>query len=168
MWQRRVADPIVAQLTQGLTPEKIALTVAIGSALSMFPILGLTTLLCLLVGVVMKLNQPIIQAVNYACTPLHITFIFYAFRWGERLFGTTHTGLQFRAMMRLLHEHPLDFVSRYSMTALYAVIIWAVLVPFGATAVYYAILPIIRGIERVRVEAAAKAAAEKAKDHPVP
>ena len=29
LWQRRVRDPIVAQLTQGITPEKIALTIAV-------------------------------------------------------------------------------------------------------------------------------------------
>jgi len=168
VWQRRVADPIVAQLTQGLTPHKIALTVAIGSAIAMFPILGTTTILCLLVGIVMKLNQPIIQAVNYACTPIHLTFIFYAFRWGERLFGAAHTRLEFRAMMRMLHQHPIDFVTTYSMTAVHAIVIWAVLVPVWTTAVYYVTLPIMRGIDKVRMESAAKAAAEKAKNHPVP
>lgn len=168
MWQRRIADPIVAQLTQGLTPHKIALTIAIGSAIAMFPILGTTTLLCLLVGIVMRLNQPIIQAVNYACTPLHLTFIFYAFRWGDRLFGTAHTRLEFRSMMHLLHTHPLDFVGTYSLTALHAIVVWAALVPFWSAIIYYIALPIMRGIDRVRVESAAKAAAEKAKNHPVP
>lgn len=158
----------MAQLTQGLTPHKIALTIAVGSAIAMFPILGTTTLLCLMVGIVMKLNQPIIQAVNYGCTPLHLTFIFYAFRWGERVFGAAHTRLEFRTMMRLLHEHPLDFVGTYSLTAFHAIIIWAILVPFWATAVYYVVLPIMTGIDRVRVESAAKAASDKAQNHPVP
>jgi uncharacterized protein (DUF2062 family) len=49
-WQRRVRDPIVLQLTQGITPEKIALTVAIGSAIGLFPIIGTTSLLCFLIG----------------------------------------------------------------------------------------------------------------------
>lgn len=168
MWQRKVADPIVAQLTQGLTPHKIALTVAVGSAIAMFPILGTTTILCLLVGIVMRLNQPIIQAVNYACTPIHLTFIFYAFRWGERLFGTTHSRLEFRSMMRMLHQHPIDFVTTYSTTALHAIVIWAVLVPFWLGAVYYVMLPMMRGIDKVRLETAAKVATEKAKNHPVP
>ena len=87
IFQRLVIDPIVAQLTQGLTPEKIALTIAIGSSIAMFPLLGTTTIICVIVGVFMKLNQPIIQAVNYACTPIHLPFIYYSFRWGEYLFG---------------------------------------------------------------------------------
>ena len=69
-------DPIAAQLTQGITPEKIALTLAVGSALALFPILGTTTLLCLLAGILLRLNQPIIQMVNALCTPLHLPVIY--------------------------------------------------------------------------------------------
>lgn len=168
VWQRRFADPVVAQLTQGLTPHKIALTIAIGSAIAMFPILGTTTLICLAVGIVMRLNQPIIQMVNYLCTPVHLTFIFYAFRWGERIFGTHHNPIQFRGMMRLLREHPLDFLGTYSLTAIHAIMIWAILVPFWATAAYYVVLPVVRAIDKVRIDAAAKVAADKSRHHPIP
>lgn len=166
--QRRVVDPIVAQLTQGLTPQKIALTIAIGSSIAMFPILGTTTLICLIVGVFMKLNQPIIQAVNLASTPIHIPFIFYSFKWGELLFGAAQTRLEMRAMRRLLIDDPLRFVQDYGTTALHAIVVWAVLVPFWATAVYYISLPILRGIENARLATAARAAAEKARTHPIP
>lgn len=134
----------------------------------MFPILGTTTLICLVVGIAMKLNQPVIQAVNYACTPIHIPFIYYSFRWGNDWFGDGATSLEFKTMFALLRESPLEFVSTYSMTALHATCVWAVLLPFWALGVYYTSLPTLRAIDRVRVEAAAKAAAEKEKIHPIP
>lgn len=167
-WQRRVLDPVVAQLTQGITPEKIALTVAVGSATAMFPLLGTTTLLCLLAGIFLKLNQPIIQVVNYICFPLHIWFIVSSLHWGERLFGATHSRLEFRAMRELLITHPLQFIHDFGVTALHACFVWAIIAPFWGTAVYYVALPILREVNRVRTAAAAKAAAEKNKDHPVP
>lgn len=167
-WQRRFVDPIVAQLTQGLTPHKIALTIAVGSAIALFPILGTTTLLCLIVGIFLRLNQPIIQAVNYACTPIHLPFIFYSFKWGEQLFGVTHPRLEMRVMRRMLIEHPAQFVHDYGATAVHAIVFWAVCMPFWITAVYYVALPIMRGIERARIAAAAKAAAEKVENHPIP
>ncbi|MFP5305375.1 MAG: DUF2062 domain-containing protein, partial [Gammaproteobacteria bacterium] len=71
-WQRRVVAPIVAQLRQGITPEKIALTLALGAVLGIFPILGSTTLLCAVAGVWLRLNQPVIQIVNYFMYPLQI------------------------------------------------------------------------------------------------
>ena len=167
-WQSRVIDPVVAQLTQGITPEKIALTIAVGSSIAMFPLIGTTTLLCLIAGIFLKLNQPIIQAVNYICTPLHIWFIFQSLRWGERMFGATHSRLEFRAMRELLMTHPLQFIQDFSVTALHACFVWGILVPFWGTAVYYVSLPILREVNRVRAAAAAKATAEKNKDHPIP
>jgi uncharacterized protein (DUF2062 family) len=163
-----VLDPIVAQLTQGLTPEKIALTIAIGGSIAMFPILGTTTILCLIVGVFMKLNQPIIQAVNYACTPIHLTFIYYSFRWGERLFGVEHTRLELRVMRRLLVDHPLQFVHDYWTTAFHAIVVWAILVPFWAVGVYHLVLPALRKLARVKAGVAARAKGVLPDDHPVP
>jgi uncharacterized protein (DUF2062 family) len=166
-FERLIFDPIVAQLTQGLTPEKIALTIAIGSSIAMFPLLGTTTLICLIVGVFMKLNQPIIQAVNYACTPIHIPFIYYSFKWGEKLFGVAHSRLEMKVMRRLLMEDPIQFVQNYGPTALHAVVVWAILVPFWGLAVYYIALPMLREIARVKAEAAARAAATSP-EHPIP
>lgn len=166
-FERLIVDPIVAQLTQGLTPEKIALTIAIGSSIAMFPLLGTTTIICLVVGVFMKLNQPIIQAVNYACTPIHIPFIYYSFKWGEKLFGVAHSRLEMRVMRRLLAEDPLQFMRDYSMTAVHAVVVWAILVPFWGVAIYYVVRPMLREIARVKAEAAARAAA-KSPEHPIP
>jgi len=167
-WQRRVLDPVVAQLSQGTTPEKIALTVAVGSAIAMFPLLGTTTIICLIIGIVLKLNQPIIQAVNYLCTPLHLTFIVYSLRWGERIFGAKHSRLEFRTMLEILRDHPVQFVHDFGIVLLHACFVWAILAPFWGFAVYYVSLPILREANRVRIAAAAKVAAEKTKDHPVP
>lgn len=157
----------MAQLTQGLTPEKVALTIAIGSTIAMFPILGTTTLICLLVGVFMKLNQPIIQAANYGVTPLHIPFLYYSFRWGEQLFNVPHTRLEMHAMRRMLIEHPVQFLQEYSVNALHAIVVWAILAPFWGIGVYYLSLAVIRTLSRARAEAAARAAAQNP-DHPVP
>lgn len=157
----------MTQLTQGLTPQKIALTIAIGGTIAMFPILGTTTLLCVVAGVFMKLNQPIMQAVNYAVTPLHIPFIFYSFRWGERLFDVPHTPLELHAMRRMLVEQPLQFLQDYSVNAFHAIVVWALLAPFWGLTVYYVALAVIRTLARARAEAAARAAA-KTPEHPVP
>ena len=158
----------MAQLTQGLTPEKIALTIAVGSSIAMFPLLGTTTLMCLLVGVFMKLNQPIIQAVNYACTPIHIPFIYYSFKWGEKLFGVAHSRLEMKVMRRLFAEDPIQFARDYGQAAFHAVVVWAILVPFWGVAIYYIARPILREIARVKALNAARAAANAAGPPPVP
>lgn len=167
-WQRRVRDPIVAQLTQGITPEKIALTVAVGSAVALFPILGTTTLLCFLVALILKLNQPITQLINQALWPVHVPAIFLCVRLGERVFGVHHVRFSIRVMNEMLWNQPKQFFHTFGSTALYAIVGWAILAPFYIAIVYWVGLPIMRGVTRMKAQAAAKAAAEQAPDHPVP
>lgn len=167
-WQRRVRDPIVAQLTQGITPQKIALTVAVGSALALFPIVGTTTLLCFVVALALKLNQPITQLINQACWPLHVPAIYLCVRTGEKIFGVRPVSFSIRQMNRLFWNEPARFFHDYGATALHAVVAWAIFAPFYIMVVYYVALPIMRGITRVKAEAATKAAAARAPDHPVP
>ena len=170
-------DPVVAQLTQGITPEKIALTIAIGSALALFPILGTTTLLCLLVGIVLKLNQPIIQAVNYLCYPIHLPLIWWMVRTGEWLFGEPHRAFKMRVVAQLLWEDPVQFFRMFGTTLFHACVVWAILAPFWIALIYQIALSALRELARVRIAAAAKREAEKAAaaasdgpppEHPVP
>jgi uncharacterized protein (DUF2062 family) len=173
-WQRRLLDPVVAQLTQGITPEKIALTLAVGSTLALFPILGTTTLLCFLAGIVLRLNQPIIQAVNYLCTPIHIPLIYVCVRAGEWLFAAPHHEFRLKRLAKLLWEEPVRFIHEFGATGWHAIVVWAFFAPFWTALIYYTALPILREVARVKKEAAAKAAAARAaadalsEDHPVP
>ena len=152
-WQRRVRDPIVAQLTQGITPEKIALTVAVGSAFALFPVLGTTTLLCFLIAWAMRLNQPITQIINQLLWPVHIPAILLCIRLGERIFGAPHARPSFRAMSELLWHDPELFFHRFGLTVMYAIVAWAILTPFYIAAVYHIALPITREITKLKNEA---------------
>ncbi len=60
LWRRWVVKPVVAQLAQGTTPAKIAQAIAFGVTTGVFPLLGTTTVLALGVGVLLKLNQPVL------------------------------------------------------------------------------------------------------------
>jgi len=62
---RNILVPIVDLLRQGITPEKIALSVALGAVLGIFPVLGSTTLLCAAAAFILRLNMPPIQVVNF-------------------------------------------------------------------------------------------------------
>ncbi len=156
-WQRRIVDPVIAQLTQGITPEKIALTIAVGSACALFPILGTTTLLCFLAALLLRLNQPITQLINQAFWPVHVPAIFGCIRLGEWIFHVPHASFNIRHMRELLWDHPAQFLHDYGATAVQAVVAWAVLAPIYITLVYFLSLTLIREI--IRLKAAAKPAA---------
>src|SRR6266851_3505207 len=85
-FKRRLVRPILDLLRQGVTPEKIALSVAMGAALGMLPALGLSTTLCAIAAFALRLNLPAIQIVNYFVYPAQIALLVPFFRWGEKLF----------------------------------------------------------------------------------
>jgi uncharacterized protein (DUF2062 family) len=179
-WQRRVRDPIVVQLTQGITPEKIALTLAVGSAMALFPAFGVTSLLCFLAALALRLNQPIIQILNQLLLPVHIGTFVLCVHFGEFLFRVPPEDRFHPNPNRLLEEyftdfwsHPLHSLTSFAQalggTLLYAIVAWLLLLPLFIPTVYYIARPIMRGIGKVKREVAAKkAAAAPPPEHPVP
>ena len=150
-WQHWVADPIVRQLTQGVTPRKIALTLAVGSALALFPILGTTTTLCLLAGILLGLNQPIIQAVNALCIFIYIPLIVAFVRLGDALSGTARSSLDVPLMVSILSRSPREFLHQFGPTASHAILGWAVVIPVWIPAVYLlALRPLRAAASRLR------------------
>ena len=155
-WQRRIRDPIVAQLTQGITPEKIALTVAVGSAFALFPVLGTTTLLCFIVAWALRLNQPIVQLINQALWPAHIPVIFGCIWLGETIFGAPHVrvGIRYlRKMSELVWNDPALFFHQFGLTVMYGIVAWAIIAPFYIATVYFIALPISREVTYLKHKA---------------
>lgn len=144
---------MIAQLTQGITPEKIALTLAVGSACALFPILGTTTLLCFLVAIPLRLNQPITQLINQALWPAHIPAIYGCVRLGERIFHVPHASFSLGHLREMLWHHPAQFFHDYGATAIQAVVAWVVLAPLYIPLVYFLSLTLMREIIRLKAAA---------------
>ena len=67
-------------LRQGLTPRKLATTCSLG-------IVGTTTMICLGLAIVFRLNIALIQVVNYLVAPLQLLFIIPFIQMGTTLFN---------------------------------------------------------------------------------
>jgi hypothetical protein len=78
--------PLLGLAPRGMSPEAIALSVALGFALGLFPVPGCPTLLCALAALVLRLKGPAVQAVNYLVYPLQLALLAPFMRLGGRLF----------------------------------------------------------------------------------
>ncbi len=54
---------------------RLVFSLSLGTAGSLIPILGVSTALCAVVAVILKLNMPAIQLVNYLLTPLQLILV---------------------------------------------------------------------------------------------
>jgi uncharacterized protein (DUF2062 family) len=147
-WRRWLVDPVVRQLTQGVSPGKIALSVAVGSALALFPILGTTTTLCVIAGIALGLNQPVIQGVNALCTFVYFPLIVVFVRLGDRLSGAAPSSLDIPRMVSMFAHHPADFFRQFGVVALHGILGWAVVAPFWVPLVYFSCLSPLRAAAR--------------------
>jgi len=75
-------------LRQGISPGRLALALALGFAIGCIPVVGVPTVLCAAIALLLRLNQPAIQAANYAAMPLQIILIVPFMRLGKWMFGT--------------------------------------------------------------------------------
>ncbi len=148
VWTRRVVTPLVNQLRQGITPEKISLTIALGLVLGVFPILGATTILCGLAAVRFGLNQPIIQLVNYVAYPLQLLALIPFYRAGETLFRQPHLPLSIPMLIERFRADTGKFFADFGLVAVQGIAVWCLLAPIIAAAIYFAVRPALRALAR--------------------
>ncbi len=82
-----VQQSAAAWLRQGISPRRLALSLALGFAIGCIPVVGIPTLLCAALALALRLNLPAIQAANYAVMPLQLMLIVPFVRLGGWLFG---------------------------------------------------------------------------------
>lgn len=144
-WQRRVLEPIRAQLTQGVAPDAIARALALGTVCSIFPFLGFTTLLNLGVGLALRMNQPILQTLNQLLGPVQLVLILVYVRLGEVLWRATDDRFTVAELLQAFRDKSLaDFISRFGWAGVHAFTAWLLTAPLVGAAVYFAVRPALR------------------------
>ena len=143
-WQRRVLAPLRAQLTQGVTPDKLALTLAVGTACSVLPFLGFTTLLNLGAGLWLRLNHPILQVLNQLLGPVQLALILAYVRTGEIIWRAPHLPISLGQLTDAFRADPWKFLQRFAWTGVHAGTAWLLSVPVIVAAIYFPLRPVMR------------------------
>ena len=86
-WVKTRKRQVAAWLRNGISPRRLALTLALGFAIGCLPVVGIPTALCVMVAMTLRLNMPAIQAANYAAMPLQVLLILPFVRLGGWLFA---------------------------------------------------------------------------------
>lgn len=84
-WKIKIIGTVANLLRQGLNPKKISIVISLGVTISVFPVLGVTTLFCTAISIFFKLNLPVIQLVNYAAFPLQVILFIPFLKIGEKV-----------------------------------------------------------------------------------
>ncbi|UCE54814.1 MAG: DUF2062 domain-containing protein [Desulfobacterales bacterium] len=140
-WRRRITEPFVDFLTQGLSNQKLALSLAFGITLGTFPVLGITTLLCLLAALTLKLNLPVIQFANFLVYPLQILLLVPYYYLGNLLFNA-QKHLDFDTLNNILAEITnKKAINMLLESTFYAIGAWLLISPLVLVLLYTGLKP---------------------------
>ena len=141
---------VKSMLKEGMSLRKIALCISLGFVLGIFPVLGATTLLCTVAALMLRLNLPAIQVVNYMVYPLQLVMLAPFYGVGNWLFKQQGVPLINADLIGLLQNDFWGSLANLWDLTLYAVLTWMAISPLLVLMLYSASKPIIRSLSAHR------------------
>jgi uncharacterized protein (DUF2062 family) len=136
LFQTRVVLPVINLLRVGASPQRLAWSLAVGAVIGINPIVGSTTLVCLAIAFVFRLNLIASQISNHLCFPLQLALVLVYLRGGEILFHTGPPPMAASDLMHTMRLHPWSTAHTLWTWEWHAIIVWllaaAVLTPLLA------------------------------------
>ena len=121
----KILRPLLRQLRGGVTPRRMAWSLALGMVIGINPSVGLTTLLLVMLAWVLGLNQVASQIGSHIVAPLHLLLFIPFIDLGVHLFHTRRLPLSRRQIEHLSH-HPLRLIHEIWQWEWHALIVWGV------------------------------------------
>ena len=143
-WRRWFVAPLMTQLTRGISVDRLAWSISLGIVLGIFPILGSTTLICLLAAWGFRLNHVAMQVFKEAVYPIHLLMIPVFIHLGERIAGVPLVSFSIPELIGKFNADPLLFVRNFGMAAWHGVSAWLLIAPVAAVLIKGLATPIVR------------------------
>jgi uncharacterized protein (DUF2062 family) len=141
---RKLVQPFIDLLKQGVTPEKIALTVALGITLGVTPVIGSTTMLCTLAAVSLRLNLPAILLVNGAVYPLQLMLLVPFLRAGAWMFRAAGPRLTIVEIFNSIRANVWHATTTLWIATMHALVIWVIAGCVASAVVYLVVVTLLR------------------------
>jgi hypothetical protein len=141
--KRRLLNPLLALLRQGMAPRRLALCVAIAIVVGNIPILGVSTILCTLIALVFRLNLPAIQLVQASMAPSQLLLIIPFVRLGEWMVQAPPQVVSIKAGLALMSHGIWQAIVVLRDAIFHAALAWIILAPFCIYVLHRLLTPIL-------------------------
>jgi uncharacterized protein (DUF2062 family) len=140
--RRRILEHFLALLRQGISPDRLALCVAIGMVVGNIPILGISTILCTAIALAFRLNLAAIQVVQAAMAPTQILLIIPFVRLGEWVLRVPPQPVSIKEGLELLAQGAGRAIVALWDAILHAGFAWVLVAPFAVFLFYKLLTPV--------------------------
>ena len=119
-------NKVLEWLRCGLSPRQLAFTLALGFAIGCIPLLGVTTAICALAAMLLRLNMPAIQAANWLAMPLQLLLLFPFMRLGQWIFAGAAISFDRAQLMTRIETAPWDSLKMMGGLFGHALVAWGI------------------------------------------
>jgi len=147
--RRRLLDPLLDLLKAGLSPAQLALTVGLGVAIGLVPLLGVTTVLSIAVALRLRLNVAAMQLATHLMTFFQLALLIPFLRAGARLMGQGQQveHLTLPALRQLIAHEGWQAIGKLLWRAeLGALLLWALLAVPLVALLYFVLRAVFRRV----------------------
>ena len=153
-WQKIKNHPRVQKIfdlfRQGLTPDQMALSIAVGALVGVIPMFGVTTVIITWLAYKMKFNLPLGLFFTYAIGPVHLLMILPFIKIGESIMDVKHTLLSASAIKEAFSTDWLQAIQDLSLEVVCGLTGWTVAAIPASVVLYYILRTIFRLVDKKR------------------
>ena len=124
---QKITRKIRQLLAEGTSPQKLALTVATGSTIGLFPVVGVTSALCVGAAIPLRLNLVFIQVVNYMVYPIQLVLFIPYLKAGNHFFQLTQHPVNYQNLLHIVQTDTMAALGEFGYLLLSAILLWAVI-----------------------------------------
>ncbi|KMZ75213.1 Cytoplasmic membrane protein [Zostera marina] len=138
--QKKIVDPLLQILRRGAEPKQLAFSAALGLTLGVFPICGITLVLCVLAIAVLGeyCHAPCMMLANFVATPFELCLVIPFLRFGEFICSSSHFPLNSDALIKVLTGHGTEDML---LSIFHALLGWVFAAPFLLAILFMVFLP---------------------------
>jgi uncharacterized protein (DUF2062 family) len=130
----------------GASPQRLAWSVAVGLLIGINPLLGSTTIFCLAVAFLFRLNIAASQIGNHVVYPLQLLLFLPFLHLGTKVFHSRPLPLSRTAIVETARQHPAELIRSLWLWEWHALVLWLVISLLLLPVVAFTLTPLLRKV----------------------
>lgn len=122
----RFLRPLLRLLHNGVSPQELSWSLAVGLMVGISPTLGMTTVIMLLLAWLLRLNYVATQIGIHMMTPLQVILFVPLIDAGIVVFRAARLPMSRDDILHLSHHHPIQLMHVLWQWEWHALVVWAV------------------------------------------
>jgi uncharacterized protein (DUF2062 family) len=148
----KILRPLLGILKTGISPGQLAVAFSLGIVVGIIPLLGSTTLICMLLAFILRLNLPALQLANYIVFPLQLLLFIPFFKMGGYLFDPLQIPASVTQIREMIREDFLGTIRQFWFANLQALLVWLILAIPSYLLLYFIFLGVFKKISFLKLE----------------